>query len=149
MNKLILALFLSFSMTAHAQVSGPGNTFGGGGGIGTCSTPLPASGICEDATGNLVLNDKGAGVISVPADATGSEIVFSEGSDDGVNTLTLNVGSEGLATNVSCTFTSLGSLPSTCPIFKWYQPSRMAVKLLTIDPVGTLGGVASCHSLRW
>ena len=28
MNKLILAILLSLSMTAHAQVSGPGNTFG-------------------------------------------------------------------------------------------------------------------------
>ena len=50
MNKLILALLLSFAMTAHAQVSGPGNTFGGGGGtvfsVSTANDSFPQDGEC-------------------------------------------------------------------------------------------------------
>ena len=118
MNKLILALLLSFSMTAHAQVSGPGNTFGGGGGggIGACSTPLPASGICEDATGNLVLNDAGAGIIATPAATTGSNIVLSEGTNFGTSTVTLGLGGTDLSGSVNCVIDSGGGIPAGCAL---------------------------------
>ena len=126
MNKLILAILLSLSVTAHAQVSGPGNTFGGGG-IPTD----PAKSIYTDGT-NLILTTPGAGVVAEPAANTGSTLVFSEGTNQGTSTLSLGVGAGGLATNISCEFNAMGALPITCPIYKWYQPSRMAVKAITL-----------------
>jgi len=129
-----LATLLLFAFIAPVTAHGQGNTFGGGGTVDL-----------TNVTGDIIMTTPGASIVSTPLASTGSEIVFSEGTDKGVNTLTLDVGSEGLGTNVSCTFNPLGALPSTCPIFKWYQPSRMAVKLLELDPVGTVydGG---CHT---
>jgi len=142
MRRLMSALFAAVLLFLPSVSLAQGNAFGGGGIPTDSSQPIYTDGT------DLILSTAGASLVTSPLANTGSEIVFSEGSAKGVNTLTLNVGSEGLATNVSFTFNSLGALPSTCPIFKWYQPSRMAVKLLTIDPVGTSyeASLSGCHT---
>ena len=112
MNKLILAILLSLSMTAHAQVSGPGNTFGGGGGgLGTC----PTGDICQAAndlvlkTGNLIIETPGAGVIVTPQAAVGSGIVLSEmGNGVGNHALTLKLDDTDFPASLGCTINSEG-----------------------------------------
>ena len=97
--------------TTGGPVYGGGGT---GGGLGTCPA---ASGICEDATGNLVLNDAGAGIIATPAAATGSNIVLSEGSSLGPDAFTLGLGGTSLDRSVICTIGADGSINTFCPIF--------------------------------
>jgi len=96
--------------TTGGPVYGGGGT---GGGLGTCPA---ASGICEDAAGNLVLNDKGAGVIAIPADATGSNIVLSEGGNFGTSTVTLGLGGTDLVGSVNCVLDNGGGIPAACAL---------------------------------
>ena len=120
MNKLILAILLSLSMTAHAQVSGPGNTFGGGGGsvyrFLTSSGDFPRFGECLDwhSGGSVACSSSKAGLtfgspgslVSVSfaspgntakssCDVTAIVSVASSGTDTTIGTLVIDVSSSG------------------------------------------------------
>ena len=143
MSVLFAAVLLCLPSVSLAQ----GNAFGGGGG----GIPTdPTESIYTDGT-DLILTTPGAGVVVEPAANTGSTLVFSEGTNQGTSTLSLGVGAGGLATNISCEFNAMGALPITCPIYKWYQPSRMAVKAITLTVLNTAydnngcGGAGACY----
>lgn len=145
MNKLILALLLSFAMTAHAQVSGPGNTFGGGGSgsgetesgggvtrvtngadsfaigcteaaIGDC-TSITSKAFFDTSTGSLVLSEPGAGISVAPSPTIGSGIVLSEAANHaGAQTFTLKVGdAANLTSDLTCTIDASGTWTGDCP----------------------------------
>jgi len=114
MSRVMSVLFAAVLLCLPSVSLAQGNAFGGGGGgLGTCPA---ASGICEDATGNLVLNDKGAGVIAIPADATGSNIVLSEGGNFGTSTVTLGLGGTDLVGSVNCVLDNGGGIPAGCAL---------------------------------
>jgi len=112
MNKLILALLLLLPMTAHAQVSGPGNTFGGGGG----SVDL------TNVTTDINLTTPGASITIAPHPTAGSALVLDEGSNSGTHKFTMKVpdfSEGGLADDVMCKIDSNGVLNSECPFYPW------------------------------
>jgi hypothetical protein len=146
MNKLILALLLSFSMTAHAQVSGPGNTFGGGGGEtsktgsvvhpttasddfavgGTNNTPADvnrAPFYFDVATGILHLTTPGAGVSIASDPSVGGFLELEENSSAvGGHSFKMELGATDLTGDVVCTISASGTFNPGCPLLSQERP---------------------------
>lgn len=141
MNKLILALLLLLPMTAHAQVSGPGNTFGGGGGGGAttsvdgttkvtnaaegfaigCSATAGTqctdtnSDIYFDRAGSIWLKNPGQGIVVTPSATVGSGIALSEAGNFGSESFTMKLEDADFPSSTVCTINADGTSTEGCP----------------------------------